>query len=642
MIYSMTVTNFKNESLKLELSNPTPSGLIVTNIEGIGSIQATINTTDMATADGAWFNSARANTRNIVCHLMPMDEPSVEENRHKIYRYFPVKKKLKLTFDTDTITSVIEGYVETIESDIFSDKESVTVSILCPDPLFYAEGGSEDAFAGIENEFEFPFSDESITAPDATPYLPNQLLNTHFNNPLNHSMQTADNLFAQNYDFRVFSGDIPSEYTEGNWCIHEVSEEGGEYLRSPEGIKISRREDAYTGIEFYYGFSEDALEISQDYTLSVILDGQGLISLTGNLHKSEGDQVIFTKTDEATGIQMNVGWYPSFSMWLVGFFVPPGKSAIFVMSKFEKGAEQTLSPKVHATEWHDLGPTIDNWTITGGGGAGNYNVKIAEECVELRAYSSIEEPLIWSQPISIQSGFPITISALTKSDLYSKTFQPDEYGKFTFEDLPLDDGFVMKIAEDEYETYVEFVRNNEDISNSALLQLVDAKLEYGDVQTLAKNEGGKWIVMTQPSQVTYTGGTIEFGNIRPDTRTNIPYHGDMDTGVLMTIHAMGSAEHIVIYNTVTLEQMVIDTDRISKLTGAPFGTGDDILISTFRGNRYVRLRRETVETNIISAVGRNTSWFQLTPGDNIFAFTARSGDSDLVITFEYKDAYMGV
>lgn len=70
MLKAVTVTNFKGESLRMELTKPEETGLVIYNITGIGSPTASINTTDMATIDGSRFNSARAQTRNIVLTLV--------------------------------------------------------------------------------------------------------------------------------------------------------------------------------------------------------------------------------------------------------------------------------------------------------------------------------------------------------------------------------------------------------------------------------------------------------------------------------------------------------------------------------------------------------------------------------------------
>lgn len=59
MIKSITVTNPKGESLELDLFHPEKSGLIVKSITGLGPPKANINSTDLATADGALYSSAR-------------------------------------------------------------------------------------------------------------------------------------------------------------------------------------------------------------------------------------------------------------------------------------------------------------------------------------------------------------------------------------------------------------------------------------------------------------------------------------------------------------------------------------------------------------------------------------------------------
>lgn len=60
----------------------------------------------------------------------------IERSRHQSYRYFPVKKPVTLTFETDTRTSQITGYVESNDPDIFSDREGTKISIVCPQPFF--------------------------------------------------------------------------------------------------------------------------------------------------------------------------------------------------------------------------------------------------------------------------------------------------------------------------------------------------------------------------------------------------------------------------------------------------------------------------------------------------------------------------
>lgn len=136
---------------------------------------------------------------------------------------------------------------------------------------------------------------------------------------------------------------------------------------------------------------------------------------------------------------------------------------------------------------------------------------------------------------------------------------------------------------------------------------------------------------------------LEFGDIRYDSRAVLRYIGDVDTGVFITVHVMsGTAEGITIWNTGTRERIIINTEKIKRLTDITFGQGDDIEINTKIGEKYVRLLHDGKYYNIISCINKDADWFQLTSGDNTFAFVADSGDENLVVTFRYRNAYGGI
>lgn len=163
MIKSITVTNYLGDSIKLELTKPELSGFVITSVTGLGAGKADINTTDMSTNDGSFYNSARVQQRNIVLSLRYLFKKTIEDVRHLSYKYFPLKKKVKLLIETDNRNLEIEGYVESNEPDIFSKEESADISIICPYPFFYSGDGVQTTiFSGVEPMFEFPFSNESL------------------------------------------------------------------------------------------------------------------------------------------------------------------------------------------------------------------------------------------------------------------------------------------------------------------------------------------------------------------------------------------------------------------------------------------------------------------------------------------------
>lgn len=162
MIKSITVTNYLGDSIELVLARPELSGFAIKSITGLGPGKANINTTELSTTDGGLYNSARLPARNIVISLEYLWLDSIEEVRQKSYKYFPIKKKVKLSFVTDNRKAEIEGYVESNDPTIFSKNEGSDISIVCPNPFFYSIEKNTTVFSGVEPMFEFPFSNESL------------------------------------------------------------------------------------------------------------------------------------------------------------------------------------------------------------------------------------------------------------------------------------------------------------------------------------------------------------------------------------------------------------------------------------------------------------------------------------------------
>lgn len=171
MIYSIVVTNYLGDRIKLELGKPEVSGFLIKSITGLGPAKANVNTTEVSTNDGSLFNSARLSQRNIVLDLVFINTvygERIEDLRQKSYKYFPLKKSVELTIETDNRYVKTTGYVESNEPNIFSSQEGTQISIICPDPYFYSageDGNNITNFYSIDPMFEFPFSNESLDEP---------------------------------------------------------------------------------------------------------------------------------------------------------------------------------------------------------------------------------------------------------------------------------------------------------------------------------------------------------------------------------------------------------------------------------------------------------------------------------------------
>ncbi len=170
MIKSVIITNHLGESLILRFSDVSDSGFFIKSIDGLGPVEGTINISNLATIDGGIYNSARKNSRNIVLDLVYDTSIglTVEELRHKSYKYFRLKTPIVITIITDKRELKTFGYVETNEQTIFSEQAGTQISILCPNSDFVdanAKTESYDVRKDILELFTFPFANRELSYP---------------------------------------------------------------------------------------------------------------------------------------------------------------------------------------------------------------------------------------------------------------------------------------------------------------------------------------------------------------------------------------------------------------------------------------------------------------------------------------------
>lgn len=151
-MYSLKVENDRGNTLELT-NNP---NYTVFKIEGLNPPQANINSSVNTTTDGSNINSVRLESRNIIIYATM--EGDIEASRINLYKYFPVKKTVKLYFSNNSRDIYIEGIVELIECDLFSNKQVAQISIICPRPYFKDVENLVTIFSDVSAMFEFPFS----------------------------------------------------------------------------------------------------------------------------------------------------------------------------------------------------------------------------------------------------------------------------------------------------------------------------------------------------------------------------------------------------------------------------------------------------------------------------------------------------
>lgn len=151
-MFELKVENHKGEVLRF----PESEEYTIYKITGLNPPAVKINTTSNATTDGMSVNSKRVDKRNIVIYAYINGD--VEANRIGLYKYFPLKQTVKIYFANGTRDVYIEGEVETIEIDPFTQRQKAQISILCPQPYFLAVDELTTSFSAISALFQFPFS----------------------------------------------------------------------------------------------------------------------------------------------------------------------------------------------------------------------------------------------------------------------------------------------------------------------------------------------------------------------------------------------------------------------------------------------------------------------------------------------------
>ena len=137
---------------------------------------------------------------------------------------------------------------------------------------------------------------------------------------------------------------------------------------------------------------------------------------------------------------------------------------------------------------------------------------------------------------------------------------------------------------------------------------------------------------------------IEFGELIVEKEKSLYYEGDGETGLTIELHALGIVKGFVLYNSNTNEQIGIDDTALATITGSGIVERDTIVINTRKGQKSVVLVRDGITTNIINALIKNPrpSWFELSAGDNVLAYTATEGEYDLILNMYHRNTYKGI
>ena len=126
------------------------------SIEGLNPPHGTVNTTVIVGMDGALYNSAKLETREIVITLKINGD--AEQNRIALYSYFRTKEWCRFFYTNESRNVYIDGYVTNVECSLFEQEEIAQITILCPAPYFSDLTEIVDDISSTVSLFTFPFS----------------------------------------------------------------------------------------------------------------------------------------------------------------------------------------------------------------------------------------------------------------------------------------------------------------------------------------------------------------------------------------------------------------------------------------------------------------------------------------------------
>lgn len=126
---------------------------------------------------------------------------------------------------------------------------------------------------------------------------------------------------------------------------------------------------------------------------------------------------------------------------------------------------------------------------------------------------------------------------------------------------------------------------------------------------------------------------IPFSEIALGEQKTIINGGDVETGVIIKLNALGTVLNPKIYNVDTSDRMTLSVEMQA---------GDEITINTRKKEKSITLLRDGVQTNIVGKLDAGSTWFNLIPGDNVFTYEADELPENLQCTFIINNQFEGV
>ena len=165
----------------------------------------------------------------------------------------------------------------------------------------------------------------------------------------------------------------------------------------------------------------------------------------------------------------------------------------------------------------------------------------------------------------------------------------------------------------------------------AQISIICPKPYFKNINTLTSYFSDCTSLFEFPFSISSEG--IELSKITTNIRKTIINTGDVETGIVIELFSTGTVVNPIIYNTLTKKHMSFN------FTMDP---SDKLVINTNVGEKSVTLIRNGESINALGYMIKDSDWFVLNSGDNVFAYDCESGGGYLQISFSTSLLYSGV
>ena len=127
---------------------------------------------------------------------------------------------------------------------------------------------------------------------------------------------------------------------------------------------------------------------------------------------------------------------------------------------------------------------------------------------------------------------------------------------------------------------------------------------------------------------------MELGYREPSVIVNVYNEGDVKSGMRVEFRAIGTVVNPMLLN--------VNTREYIKLIDTTMQAGDVMVINTEYGKKSVTLTREGEVLDYFRHIDVDSTFMQLSIGDNIFRYDAEDGIMSLEATIYHNNKYLGV